>query len=1599
MRRLLIYLFLVLVFSGNLVYARKFSEAPPNPEYIKYLGLKKARQWKDQIEMQADPVSIPHIESVAFWKSADEVSWDQVGAGTAHLMDSCVKVYGTTIDSKELSNIVDVEYFFNEDPGYGNGISIPVTPAIQIEKINLSIDISTLDYGFNHLYVRAKDDMNRWSLTNVKSFYKETVFTELPNITKVEYFIDEDPGDGNGISIPVTPSPNIGGINFIADISGYANGFHHLYVRTKDVRGNWSLANIKSFYKETLFTDLPNITKVEYFIDEDPGEGNGIQIPVTPSPNIVGINFMVDISEYENGFHRLYVRTKDARGRWSLANIKSFYKETVFSNPQKIVRAEYFFNTDPGEGNGLSLQMIPEPNIQGFTFIGDVLQLPLGENTLFVRVLDENGHWSITNIRVFDVQCADVSVNFEPTEGCATMPLEFIDLSTHMHPLSEYRWYFGDGTPVVIKGVGNTTHTYGAIGEYEVKLVIKSREGCIDSITKNVTIHEPPTVFAGEDQTVCIGDEVTLEASYSFANLSWNHGVINGQSFIATETTVYTATAESIFGCGPVSDQVVVTVIPLPLVFAGNDAIGCGNEPFAINSASAEDYSSLSWQAVNGNGAFNNPNQLISNYNPDPSDPAVVTICLSAEPLTPCTIVMSDCFDLTLTAPPSVTIQEPLSGATICASTNLQLVTTLMNSSGVLWTTSGDGGFANATQANTSYIPGSSDISNGQVTLCLEAQPLGGCTLPGSDCITLNIQPDPVIMLNADFWLDCADYDFDLEQWLPYQLSATVENASSYEWNTNGDGYFDDPSSLITDYHLGDDDILNGEVVLTLSVSGPDQCNLVVSEQSVLHIPGQLIPVTQVGWRGISSYMDNADKTVPEVLAPIQNSLAIIMDAQNKTYNPTTGVNTIGNWSSVGYRANFINNQSCLPVYGSPVSSKVFEIEGSPTYLPVLTDVPINIEDLFNGHLDKIEQIYNWSTFQSWTPDNAGFNELKPGFAYSLVTSSGFTIEFPPFSWEGLLSELVISGSITNEANGEPVENVELMATGINSVFSDEEGNYALSVPFGWSGNIMPVKDEWEFSPLVISLENVVVNIFDQDFQGVTTACDPAWDFTITNLFHTISIPLSANPNIFGEPLEAGDWIGVFYLDDYGNEQCGGNTQWTGNSNVVVNAYGDDQTSPEKDGFANGEPICWKIYGCSSQETFTAFATYDPYMPQQGVYYDWGFSALTALECQVCQEIMLLENWNDVSLFVDPLNDYVANIFAPLVNELVIFRNLTSVFWPEYSINTIGDWNIESGYVLKVTGQNSLEICGSPLENYNLSLSVSESSWHYLPVLSSCPVDVSSLLNPIINDIVIVKDLIGYQVWWPQMGIYSLGELLPGQAYEIKISDNITLSFPECAKTGVKHTNQILNAVESDFGEVKFTPVTHTIAFPANVLQGLPANSKIGVFDNNGKILGLSQEISDIALGVIANGDDPKTTEVEGFVEGDIMNFQILESKSGIDARIIVNYDITLPNAGYFVNHGLSAVANIELTGLEDLGSKPFLVNVHPNPSTGIFNVNLDFTDPVDCKVFDIHGVSILNLRSQSNDFTIDLSSYPKGIYYLKITQGGLQVIRKLVIQ
>lgn len=103
----------------------------------------------------------------------------------------------------------------------------------------------------------------------------------------------------------------------------------------------------------------------------------------------------------------------------------------------------------------------------------------------------------------------------------------------------------------------------------------------------NITVLPAETVDAGMDLAVCDGDQVTLSA-ISSSTFTWDNGIIDGQAFVPTQTTTYTVTTNG-GGCIG-SDQVVVTVNPVPNVDAGLDLQLCDGEQAVLSGSGAQTY-------------------------------------------------------------------------------------------------------------------------------------------------------------------------------------------------------------------------------------------------------------------------------------------------------------------------------------------------------------------------------------------------------------------------------------------------------------------------------------------------------------------------------------------------------------------------------------------------------------------------------------------------------------------------------------------------------------------------------------------------------------------------------------------------------------------------------------------------------------------------------------------------------------------------------------------------------------------------------------------------------------------------------------------------
>jgi gliding motility-associated-like protein len=126
-----------------------------------------------------------------------------------------------------------------------------------------------------------------------------------------------------------------------------------------------------------------------------------------------------------------------------------------------------------------------------------------------------------------------------------------------------YQWNTGATTPTI--SVSNA-------GTYSVQVTV---DGCTSSDAVGVSVLSTSAVDLGPDTTICAGSTVTLDATMPGATYLWNTG--------ATTPTITVGAAGSYSvevsqGQCSVSDAVVVSVLPAPVVDLGGDQVLCNGE-------------------------------------------------------------------------------------------------------------------------------------------------------------------------------------------------------------------------------------------------------------------------------------------------------------------------------------------------------------------------------------------------------------------------------------------------------------------------------------------------------------------------------------------------------------------------------------------------------------------------------------------------------------------------------------------------------------------------------------------------------------------------------------------------------------------------------------------------------------------------------------------------------------------------------------------------------------------------------------------------------------------------------------------------------------
>lgn len=135
-------------------------------------------------------------------------------------------------------------------------------------------------------------------------------------------------------------------------------------------------------------------------------------------------------------------------------------------------------------------------------------------------ITDNNGCVDTMTRPVTVVGPPNVNFTARDSQACFQTPITFFDLSSSLANIVSWQWDFGDGN---VSQQQFPTHTYGANGQYNIRLKVTDQFGCSDSLQKPQFIQIQPAVarFSMSSPTGCTGNGLT------FTDLSQANGGVN----------------------------------------------------------------------------------------------------------------------------------------------------------------------------------------------------------------------------------------------------------------------------------------------------------------------------------------------------------------------------------------------------------------------------------------------------------------------------------------------------------------------------------------------------------------------------------------------------------------------------------------------------------------------------------------------------------------------------------------------------------------------------------------------------------------------------------------------------------------------------------------------------------------------------------------------------------------------------------------------------------------------------------------------------------------------------------------------------------------
>jgi hypothetical protein len=396
-------------------------------------------------------------------------------------------------------------------------------------------------------------------------------------------------------------------------------------------------------------------------------------------------------------------------------------------------------------------------------------------------------------------------------------------------------------------------------------------------------------------------------------------------------------------------------------------------------------------------------------------------------------------------------------------------------------------------------------------------------------------------------------------------------------------------------------------------------------------------------------------------------------------------------------------------------------------------------------------------------------------------------------------------------------------------------------------------------------------------------------------------------------------------------------------------------------------------------------------------------------------QISLHSGWNMISSNVNPDVTDIATLFEDVDDpHLFIKDNAGNSYWPILEIFNLAEFNVYEGYQVFVSGEHTFSIYGTNIYPESTPIGLFK-GWNIIPYFPITPIPVTEALESIKEYILVVKDIYG-NIYWPEYEVNTVGNMQPGQGYQLYLSADAELIYPASMQKLIS-INELNNSIrDTNIQDSRYTPYFSNTGSNAVILIQCPDlkdGDEIGVWMSSGQLVGSGVVNNGKAIITVWGNNLATPDIIDGAVEDEELRLSFWSKEKDEEQEVIIKNIINAldPNRPVerlnFTVNGLYVIS-VRLPdqeGHEMVPQRYSLGQNFPNP----FNpsTQIQFSIPneehVRITVYSLIGQKVSLLLDEQRSpgiYTVDFnaSNLPSGLYFYRLDAGSYHETKKMML-